>query len=300
MRSILLVALLMTVCGLVQAEWRELSPMPTPRSETVAVHLHGRIYVPGGLGGMRSLEAYDIASDSWQALAPLPAGRHHLMAAALSGKLYVFGGADQSWQASATAWVYEPAADTWASLPAMPEPRYAGAAVALGNYLFVVGGEGPSGRVLRYDPVDNVWQRLGASRERREHVAAAAMGTRIYLIGGRYRGVGELASVEVYHPTRDRWTRGPGLRTARAGFAAVYTPRVIHVFGGEVIMNGRHTLTSGEILEAEATQWTAGRGLPVPLHGVPVAAVGDAIFVLGGSSAAGAIENHGRVFRWTP
>lgn len=133
--------------------WEQKSSMPTPRSEMAVACLGGKIYVPGGLGGMVQFEAYDIVKDTWESLAPLPEGRHHLMAAVHNGRIYVFGGDDDKGHMSASAWVYEPATNQWMAIAPMPEPRYAGAAVALGAYMYAAGGNGPSANLLRYDPL---------------------------------------------------------------------------------------------------------------------------------------------------
>jgi len=90
-----------------QAAWEQLQSMPTPRSEMGAAHWAGKIYVPGGFGGVTAFEAYDIAANAWQVLAPLPEGRHHMAVAAHAGRIYVLGGADPQWQATSTAWVYD-------------------------------------------------------------------------------------------------------------------------------------------------------------------------------------------------
>jgi N-acetylneuraminic acid mutarotase len=284
--------------GYALAGWEELASMPTPRSEMAAVHWDGKIYVPGGLGGMRTFEVYDIAADTWRGLAPLPAGRHHLMVAAHAGRIFVFSGADDNWRATNTAWAYDPNTDRWEILAPMPEPRYAGVAVSLGGYIFAVGGDGPSGRLLRYDPVRAEWTALAATLARREHTAATSLGGKIYVMGGRFSGVGELRSVEMYDVDSGRWVYGPSLRTARGGFSAVYSSNSIYALGGEVIMHDRKTLASTEVLRLGATEWQRGPDLPVALHGVPVVAVGGVLYVLGGSESAGAIVNRGRVFRY--
>lgn len=283
------------------AGWKELAPMPTPRSETAAAHWRGKIYVPGGLGGLRRFEVYDIAGNTWQQLPDMPAGRHHLMIAALGGRIYVFSGADENWQATNTAWAYDIEARHWQTLKSMPEVRYAGAAVTVGSFIYALGGDGPSGRSMRYDPQRDEWKPLPASNARREHVAAAVIGRKIYLIGGRFRGVGEMRSVEVYDVEAGTWTAGPDLATARGGFTAVTLDRAIYALGGELIMGGgRKTLSSVEVLRAGADAWREGPTLPVALHGVPVVAARGGLYVLGGSQAAGAIVNDGRVFRWSP
>jgi N-acetylneuraminic acid mutarotase len=279
------------------AVWEELKSMPTPRSEMGAAYYRGKIYVPGGLGGLTAFEAYDIATSEWKSLAPLPEGRHHLAVTAHAGSIYVFGGADAQWSPVATAWKYDPKSNRWSRLKDLPEPRYAAAATALGDHLYVVGGDGPSGRLLRYHPASGEWAMLAETRERREHMAAAVWDDRIHAVGGRFHGRGELSSTEIYDPQRDEWIFGPPLRTARGGFSVVQANDALWVFGGEVFMTGRQTLASAEVLRRNATAFAPGPELPVPLHGVPVVAAEGHFYVLGGSERAGAIANHGRVFR---
>lgn len=280
-----------------QAAWEELKSMPTPRSEMSAAYLDGKIYVPGGLGGLTAFEAYDIAANAWQALAPLPEGRHHIAVAAHAGLIYVLGGANPQWQPTSTAWVYDPKANRWSKLNDLPEPRYAAAAVPLGEHIYVVGGDGPSGRLLRYHPASGEWTVLAETLERREHTAATVRSGRIHVVGGRFRNHGELNSTESYDPVRNVWSFGPRLGTARGGFSAVSVNDALWVFGGEVIMNGRQTLASTEVLRRNAGAFAPGPELPLPLHGVPVVVADGYFYVLGGSARAGAIENRGRVFR---
>ena len=274
--------------------------MPTARSETAAAYLGGKIYVPGGLGGMLQFEAYDVTKDTWESLASLPAGRHHLMAVAHTGRIYVFGGDDDNWQMSASAWVYEPTTNQWKAIATMPEPRYAGAAVALGDYIYAAGGNGPSPDLLRYDPNQDVWSVLAPMRRRRDHNSAVVFEDKIVVIGGRYRDQGELKSVEIYDVTTNSWHDGPALTTARAGHGTAVHKGKIFVMGGEVFTGGTKTLADSEVLESLSGQWQGGPGMPAALHGVPLASTGETLYILGGSERAGAVVNQGRVFRLSP
>jgi len=296
---------------LLDGVWSEGASMPTARSEMPAVALGSAsgalIYVPGGFGGERALEAYDPAADAWRTLAPMPEGRHHLMAAAHAGKLYVFGGArGAAWEPTATTWVYDPAADAWSELAPMPEARTAGAAVALDAYLYVVGGAGGSQALLRYDPAADAWTTLASLRQPREHTAAVAldgadaMDGKIYALAGRWSDAGERRSVEVYDPATDTWSDGPSMNVARGGLAAAVLHGHIVVAGGEVIIAGRDTLDSVELFDPATGQWTPAPPLPVALHGVPAAAVDGALYVLGGSDRAAAAENRGRTLIYRP
>jgi N-acetylneuraminic acid mutarotase len=287
---------------LTQGKWHEAKTMTTPRSENSAAVLGDLIYVPGGFGGEKALEAYDPAADAWTTLKPMPEGRHHLMVAAHKGLLYVFGGAQAGgWQSSNTAWAYDPAADTWKTLAAMPEPRVAGAAVSLGDYLYVVGGTGGSQALLRYDPAGDTWTGLAALLEPREHVAAAALDGKIYALAGRWSGVAARTSIEIYDPATDTWTAGIDMNEARSGFGAAVIGGKIMVVGGEVFSaGGAKALTSVEVYDPQIQEWRFATPIPVGIHGNPVAAYKGQLFVLGGSDRAAGIDNHGRVMVYTP
>ncbi len=283
----------------VSAQWQQLaSPMPTPRSEMSAGYIDGKIYVPGGLGGLRRFEAYDVATDRWKSLDRLPAGRHHLMTVAHDNRIYVFGGADKNWQPTTSAWVYLPNINRWQSLSTLPEPRYAGAAISLGKFIYIVGGDGPTGRLLRYNPQRDVWTILASTRQRREHTGAVAFQGKIVVVGGRFRNRGELKSTEIYEVKMDRWYDGPDLTTARGGHATVVYRDRIYVFGGEVVMAGnKRTLKTSERLNNLVGQWQWDRDLPVPLHGMPMVSTDQALYLLGGSERAGAVVNRGLVYQ---
>ena len=62
-------------------EWETKSPMPTKRTEHVAIEVSGEIYVIGGfdISGniLKKIEAYNIENDSWRTVSPLPISLHH-------------------------------------------------------------------------------------------------------------------------------------------------------------------------------------------------------------------------------
>ena len=280
--------------GPVRADWWDLEPMPTPRSEMSAAAVGDLIYVPGGLGGMRRLEAYDTRRNRWLELQSMPEGRHHIAIAAYQGKIYVFGGADSEWRASDSTFVFATSDGQWSRAAPMPAVRYAAAAVSVGPFIYVVGGDGPGGNTLRYDPARNQWRVMAKNLQRREHTTAVNHFGEIMIIGGRWSGVGELASTEIFDPQDNAWRPGPALNIARGGFTAVVHEKRIYAFGGEVMMNGNQTLASVEVLTDQG--WQAAAPMPLALHGVPVVSHDGNIYVLGGSQRAGAIVNDGSAF----
>lgn len=279
-----------------RADWSMGATMPTPRSEMPAVAINGRIYIPGGFGGMRAFEIYDPAADEWESAAELPEPRHHLMAAALDGQLYVFGGArNLLWQPTDSAWAFDPSTGAWRDLAPMPEARLAGTAATVGEMIYIVGGTGGGEDVLAYSPDTDSWSRLPGPLEPREHVSAVALGGELWLLGGRWRGAGERRTVEVFSPSSATWRAGPSMATARGGFAAAAGRGLIVVGGGERLSGGRDVIEAVELWRSGADGWVTIADLPHPVHGMGAALVAGRWYVVGGSARAGGIDNAGRV-----
>ncbi len=273
--------------------WQEMARMPTSRSEMSAGVIDGRIYVPGGWGNgfdqSIALEMYDPATDTWTKLADLPFHVNHHATAVYNSALYVFG-------PDAVALRYDPATDTWEELAPMPEERWAGAAAALGEYIYFLGGSSSSSDLLRYDPATDSWVRLAPLLQAREHTQAVALDGYLYALGGRWdRG---LNSAERYDPATDSWTRIPSMNHPRSGFGAA-------VWGGQIVVAGGELLAplaiidTVEIYDPAQNRWELlDVTMPVPLHGLPIAVVGDQLYLLGGSGLAGDVSNRGRIYRY--
>ena len=277
------------------------STQPIATSEMPAALLDGLIYVAGGFGDLTGFNAYDPRADTWTGLAPLPEGRHHGMLAAYQRRLYFFGGATEGgFDARMEAWRYAPAADVWERIADLPEPRLGGAAVALDNQIFIVGGAGDGLDLLGYFPAQGGWQRLAPLSTLRDHCAAVALDGKLYALGGRNGADGELASAEIYDPAANAWTPGVPMLSPRSGFGAATFRGQIAAAGGELVFSRQFTLGSIEFFNPQTNVWTLGPDLPFPVHGVPLVAAGNALYLIGGSDQAGAIENSGRVMEYGP
>jgi N-acetylneuraminic acid mutarotase len=271
--------------------------MSVSRSEMPAAVLNGLIYVPGGFGNAFieaagfAFEAYDPASDAWQTLAPMPYAMNHHAIAAYDNALYVF-------DADAPVLRYDPAANAWTELGPMPERRWAAAAVALDDYVYIVGGTGGTGALLRYEPANDAWATLAAPLQRREHLQAVILDSKIYALGGRWDS--GLSSVDIYDPATDTWRRGLSMRQRRSGFGAAVLDGRIVVAGGE-LLSPLDIMDSVEFFDPAVGQWqVAPFTLPVPLHGFPMVAIDNSLYVIGGSGRAGEISNRGTLFVWRP
>jgi N-acetylneuraminic acid mutarotase len=154
--------------------WEERLPMPRPRQEFAgAFGPDGKLYVFGGFGrrmvvhqedyesekafetagrrleadarqALRSVEAYDPATDTWSERAPMPEGRHAMGAAlGADGRIYVIGGAVSYSNpiASRSVFVYDPKTDRWEEGPRLGQARFHHAvAVDPSGRIYAVGG----------------------------------------------------------------------------------------------------------------------------------------------------------------
>ena len=273
--------------------WQTLAKMPTSRSEMSGEVIDGRIYVPGGWGNGYSqstvLEIYDPTTNSWTRGADLPVHVNHHATAVYHNDLYVFS-------PEAIALRYDPLADVWQELAPMPEARWAGAAATLGEHIYFLGGSSSSSDLLRYDPAADSWTRLAPLLQSREHTQAVALDGKLYALGGRWdRG---LNSVERYNPATNTWTRLPSMNQPRSGFGAAVWQGKIVVAGGE-LLSPLVAIDSIETFDPEENRWEMLEvTMPLRLHGLPIAVIENALYLLGGSGLAGDVSNRGGIFRY--
>lgn len=292
------VALVMLACTNsepVSQAWTRRAPVEIPRSEMAAVVVDSSIYAIGGLvstaqgfAATESVERYLPDEDRWEQVAALPSPRHHLVAAAVGGLVYVVGGySAEGFIPVASGWSYDPATNVWTEIPDLPEAKGAGAADTLDGLVYLVGGVPNGTETLVFDPADQSWTSLAPMQQPREHFAVVAYDDKLWALGGRWEGI-MLRSVEVFDPALGTWTEGPGMIDARSGFGAAVVDGAIFVGGGEVF---DPTRTLDEVESLVDGVWTAAPKLPVPLHGVPMVAIAQDLFVIAGSKEAGNVVN---------
>ncbi len=290
------------------AGWVRLANVPTPRSEMSAGVIDGLIYLSGGYTRTVTgefvteavVEVYDPARDEWTRVADLPEGRNHPMTAALDGFLYVFGGYDPAGQPAFTTFRYDPGSDSWDEREPMPANAAAGGAVALDGLLYVIGGAPNGVLCFRYDPAVDEWTEIASLVSPRDHLAVSVLEGRIYALGGR-DGEGELASVEVYDPATGAWQPGPPMLAERSGFGVAAVSGGIIAMGGELVSSQPViTLDSVERLDLSTGQWVMLETMPVALHGVAATAIGEVVYLLGGSRRAADVANSGDALALIP
>ena len=277
--------------------WGTRAGLLVANSEFALAEANGKIYVLGGYPASRvssrTVQIYDIATDSWQLGPELPLPNNHGMAASVNGKIYLIGGqiTDDQQGESAVATVYEldPAIGTWVAKAPMPTARSGGVAVAHGGRIYVAGGRVPRGNDFAvYDPAANQWEVLPVLPSQRNHLTGAAVKGRIHIVGGRLgNGLSPEKSDahEVFDPQTKSWTTAASMLRGRSGMNGVVARGCFHVWGGEAPsgMTPDH-----DYYDPRTNRWWSLRSMPIPIHGVVGSAfVGGLIWVTGGGTGVG-------------
>jgi N-acetylneuraminic acid mutarotase len=273
------------------AEWEQLAPIPTPRTEVTAAALGDSIYVIGGFDAagrtVPTVEVYDIEADTWNRGPDLPVAVNHAMSAVAGGTLYVIGGYLGP-LSDPTTRTFALSQAGWEELPQMPEPRAAAGATAVGTEIFVAGGVGPTG-LADFTPVFDIdtrrWRTETGLLTPREHLGVEAFGGQVYAVGGRTGGIGtNLGEAEAFDPATGNWRPLPPMPTPRGGLAAAATSSGLIVApGGEADA----TFSEAEAFDVEEGRWVVLPPMPTARHGLGVAAVGDTVHVIAGGPTPG-------------
>jgi N-acetylneuraminic acid mutarotase len=262
-----------------------------------AAALDGKVYVGGGLlangQATNRVDVYDPATNTWAVSVPFPAPLHHTCLVTTDGRLYLVGGYRADGTATAKVWSRAPGEAAWRAEAPMPTPRGAFVCVAdAAGRIHAIGGASrfePLGHLIDvhevFDPASKTWTSAAPMPAPRDHAAGALVGNTIVVAGGRNLSLTENKSrVDLYDVSTGTWTRGPDLRVARGGIAAVSSGGRVYVFGGEG-PNG--TFPQVEYLQVGQGAWQLAPDLPTPRHGLGAAEVADRVYVIGGGPRPG-------------
>jgi N-acetylneuraminic acid mutarotase len=279
-------------------KWVERAQMPVARSETPAVAHDGLIYVAGGFGAGSRADRYDPDADQWEQLADLPVETNHPGIAVFQNQVVLAGGYSMDGASSyRLMWAYSNDSDEWEPIGELPAPVGAFGLVELDDSLYLVGGAlgslngEPSAAVWQWAPGEGRWEERAPLSDPREHLAVVAAGGSIYAVGGRAHGrdsdkLG--GAVERFDPGTDAWERLAPLPHPRSGLNGARICGDIVVAGGET---SPHVFGDVQMLNTVDGTWSALPDLPVAVHGGAIAALNDRLFAIGGSTAAGMVQN---------
>ena len=280
-------------------QWGMRAELLEPLSELALAEANGRLYLMGGYPEnrvtARTVQVYDIATNSWTLGPQLPLPNNHGMAASVNGKIYLIGGQtladDPPGTNSYVNTVYEldPAVGVWVTKAPMPTARSSGVAVVHNGKIYVAGGRLPRGADFAvYDPAANTWEVLPNLPTQRNHFTGAAINGRIHYVGGRQgNGLSPLMTTahEVFDPQTKTWTTAAPMLLARSGMNGVMARGLFHVWGGE---GPGGMFPDHDYYNAQTNTWTSLPDMPIPVHGVVGSAFVDGlIWATGGGGNIG-------------
>ena len=191
------------VYELADGRWREVTALPQPLAEGVAVRgptgcLH---YVTGQSprgaanakrgdhGEVHTHLCFDPADGRWRPLAPIPTARNSASGGWLDGQLVIAGGRTAAGNLAVTE-VYDPDTDRWHEARPMPLPQAGTAGTVVDHGLYIFGGEifQPQARVFaeawRYTLTADAWRAMPPLPTPRHGLGAGVLGGRIHVVGG--------------------------------------------------------------------------------------------------------------------
>jgi serine/threonine-protein kinase PknK len=267
------------------AAWHALPDAPTARLMMAWAVLDGKIWIAGGIRDgetLATVETFNSATGAWAPQPDLPIPLHHATAAVYNGEIVVMGGATEN-LAEASDKVFAFRGGKWVDLPPLKHARAAPASAVVGDKLVVVGGQNDKQLIAPTEVFDGTsWTDAADLPVPREHLAAVSDGTYVYAVGGRELSSDENSGAfQRFDPATGVWEKLPDQPTARGSYgAAVLDGRIITV-GGEL---PTRVLPTAEMYDIATGKWSTLAPLLTPVHGEVVAAVGDAIYVIGGAN----------------
>lgn len=278
-------------------QWSQKAPLIEPNSEFTLASTGGKIYVlggyPNGRVSVKTVQVYDIATDSWTRGPDLPEVNNHGVAAAHDGVIYLFGGqTDPNTAYVDTVYALDTKAGgsgQWVAKATMPTKRSAGAAVVYQDKIYVVGGRPPRGHDFAvYDPRADKWETLPELPSQRNHIAAELIGGKIHVFGGRLGGgfqSDKTAAHEVFDPAAKTWGVGAPMLKPRSGINSTNAFGCIHVWGGE---EQAGVFPDHDYYDPRSDKWTKLPDMAKPIHGVTGATFANGlIYVTGGGTEVG-------------
>ncbi|MCV7280751.1 protein kinase [Mycolicibacterium flavescens] len=266
------------------AQWRVLPDAPNERLMMAWTVLGDEIWIAGGMRHGETLptvESYNTRTGQWQQRPPLPVPLHHATAATYGGEMVVVGGAEDNLaEASNKVFVFRDG--KWDELASLTHARAASAAAVVGDKLVVVGGQNSRQLVPQTEVFDGKsWTPAADIPTPREHLAAVSDGVYVYTVGGRFLTADEnSAAFERFDPVSGNWDRLPDMPTPRGSYGSAFIDGRVVAVGGE---EPTRVLATVEMYDIASGKWRTVAPLNTPVHGQVVAAVGSAVYCIGGA-----------------
>uniref|UniRef100_A0A673ICF5 Influenza virus NS1A-binding protein homolog A n=1 Tax=Sinocyclocheilus rhinocerous TaxID=307959 RepID=A0A673ICF5_9TELE len=248
-----------------------LAPMHYARSGLGIAALNGRLIAAGGYNReecLRTVECYDMKTDSWSFIAPMRTPRARFQMAVLmvctwsngssdlSLKLYVVGGSDPCGQKGLkNCDVFDPVSKAWNSCAPLNIRRHQAAVCELDGFMYVIGGA-ESWNCLNsvecYNPENNTWTLIAPMNIARRGAGVAIYEGKLFVVGG-FDGSHALHCVEMYDPARNEWRMLGSMNSPRSNAGAAVLSDIIYAVGG---FDGNDFLNSVEAYNPKTDEWS--------------------------------------------
>lgn len=229
--------------------WTSLMSLPVMLSRGEAVHLNGKLYVPGGQTDTTTIATtyiYDLATNAWTtgANAPLAASAYAIGTDAAQNLIYVTGGLNSAATGIANVRAYNVTANSWDTLTPMRTARYGHEAAFIDGKLYVAGGFGLAGGLSNgevYNPATQQWTDIAPLNRARVHAASTVFrdnaGNWYWLVVGGEDPIagGIYSTAEIYDARNNQWLAldaSFNLTTARTQTSGATVGEYFYVVGG--------------------------------------------------------------------
>ncbi|KKL02231.1 kelch-like protein [Rheinheimera mesophila] len=303
--------------------WQKKADLLQAVQEIYPTVFQGEIYVAGGLSSelpqqqghmTAAVQIYNPSKDQWRYGPSLPEGRHHAQLVAVADELFLLGGFVQSesgwWSASADVLQLDQKAGRWAKVAELPAPISETVTWVLDGKIHLISGRSPSssanGQWADQRDVNSHWvfdpQSLSTSQAAALPVAknsAAGVSTKAggYLLGGRQVKGGNQAQLHYFDARTAQWRTLAAMPKAQAGLAAAWLGPQLLAFGGEFFERGGGVFSQVWSYEADSDLWQQRGQMPLPRHGLGAVTLDNAIYLIGGATAAGLKQTSATVDR---
>jgi N-acetylneuraminic acid mutarotase len=265
-------------------QWNNLPPMSNARFAPAVAAVGNKIYVIGGWDGVstvsKSLEVYDITTQTWSQKANITTGVVYAASAVIGNTIHVMGGYNGS-STVTNHQVYNTSSNSWSQSASLLSPRSGCGAAVVSGKIYLIGGYyngNPLSTNQMYNPSTNSWTNKTSMTTARTDFAIAALNDGIYVIGGW--DTDALNVNEFYYPATDTWTTYYPMPSYRSGCAcAVANDKIYVIAGGDAYSY----ISSTEEYDPINNNWLTKAAIPASRSYSGAAVLNDKIYVVGGN-----------------
>ena len=271
--------------------------LKTPAYRTCCAAVGSKIYILGeGAHPYTTIQVFDTATQTAETLsASLPSDLckylfEGVCCAAVGSKIYMFGGrvSDSIYDFTDTVLVFDTASNTVSSLENVKLPLILGyaTAAAVGDKIYIIGGQTSDGvhmdQTLIFDTVSNTFSTLDEGLARRG-ACSVAVGEKIYIFGGA-NGSTLSSDITLFDVQNSTFYSKGYMYHGRKDASAVLLGNKIYIIGGSRYAGVAISLDTIGVYNIEEERMEPLEGkLPAPRSLLYAAAVGDKVYVLGGT-----------------